>query len=295
MVSSGAIMPARPPASIDMLQTVSRPSMREAADGGAGIFDGMPDGPRGADLGDDGEDDVLGEDALGEPPSTAILSVLGFCCQSDWVASTCPTSEAPMPKASAPSAPWVEVWRIAAHQGEARLGQALLGTDDVDDALARVAQVEDGHPVLGRVERDQLDHAARLGIGDRRDVAACRRHVMVRCSEGALGPAQLETPLGQDLEGMARAVVDQVAVDVEERLPVVALDDLVALPDLLEECLRRRRRRDRHGGLPLRYSAAGLRRASSAGDASRKRSRKGSHSSAPMRRKTSRTVAPIAG
>ena len=27
-----------------------------------------------------------------------------------WVASTCTTSEAPMPKASAPSAPWVQVW-----------------------------------------------------------------------------------------------------------------------------------------------------------------------------------------
>ena len=29
---------------------------------------------------------------------------------SVWVASTCSTSEVPMPKASAPKAPWVEVW-----------------------------------------------------------------------------------------------------------------------------------------------------------------------------------------
>ncbi len=27
-----------------------------------------------------------------------------------WVASTCSTSEVPMPKASAPNAPWVAVW-----------------------------------------------------------------------------------------------------------------------------------------------------------------------------------------
>ncbi len=27
-----------------------------------------------------------------------------------WVASTCSTSEVPMPCASAPKAPWVEVW-----------------------------------------------------------------------------------------------------------------------------------------------------------------------------------------
>ena len=31
-------------------------------------------------------------------------------CQIVWVASTCSRSLAPIPKASAPSAPWVDVW-----------------------------------------------------------------------------------------------------------------------------------------------------------------------------------------
>jgi hypothetical protein len=35
---------------------------------------------------------------------------LGFTWRSVWVASTCSTSVVPMPKASAPNAPWVEVW-----------------------------------------------------------------------------------------------------------------------------------------------------------------------------------------
>jgi len=39
---------------------------------------------------------------------TAII--LGFFCGSVWVASTCSTSDVPIPKASAPKAPWVEVW-----------------------------------------------------------------------------------------------------------------------------------------------------------------------------------------
>ncbi len=36
--------------------------------------------------------------------------VFGRRCQIAWVAITCATSEAPMPKLRAPSAPWVEVW-----------------------------------------------------------------------------------------------------------------------------------------------------------------------------------------
>ncbi len=35
---------------------------------------------------------------------------LGLRCCMVWVASTCSTSLVPMPKASAPKAPWVEVW-----------------------------------------------------------------------------------------------------------------------------------------------------------------------------------------
>ena len=36
--------------------------------------------------------------------------VCGRFCTRHCVASTCSTSEVPMPKASAPKAPWVEVW-----------------------------------------------------------------------------------------------------------------------------------------------------------------------------------------
>ena len=43
-------------------------------------------------------------------PSTVTAIVLGRTCGSVWVASTCSTSLVPMPKASAPKAPCVEVW-----------------------------------------------------------------------------------------------------------------------------------------------------------------------------------------
>ena len=43
-------------------------------------------------------------------PSTVIASVFALRCSRHCVASTWPTSLVPMPNASEPKAPWVEVW-----------------------------------------------------------------------------------------------------------------------------------------------------------------------------------------
>ena len=43
-------------------------------------------------------------------PVISTFMFLDFCWISVWVASTCSTSEVPMPCASAPKAPWVAVW-----------------------------------------------------------------------------------------------------------------------------------------------------------------------------------------
>ena len=46
----------------------------------------------------------------GNLPSTTARMFFAFFWISVCVASTCSTSEVPMPCASAPNAPWVEVW-----------------------------------------------------------------------------------------------------------------------------------------------------------------------------------------
>ncbi len=46
----------------------------------------------------------------GGVPFTVTRMFLAGFCTSVWVAKTCSTSDVPMPKASAPNAPWVEVW-----------------------------------------------------------------------------------------------------------------------------------------------------------------------------------------
>ena len=52
----------------------------------------------------------FGPEPVGSSPSTVTAMVAGRACGSVWVARTCSTSLVPMPKASAPKAPWVEVW-----------------------------------------------------------------------------------------------------------------------------------------------------------------------------------------
>ena len=105
-------------------------------------------------------------------PSTVTDIHFGRCWGSVWVASTCSTSLVPMPKASAPNAPWVAVWRVAAHDGHARQGAALLRADDVHDALVGIAHREVGDAELGGVRAQRLDLLApRSG---RRSAGRCR-------------------------------------------------------------------------------------------------------------------------
>ena len=67
--------------------------------------------------------------------------------------------------------------------------------------------------------------------------AAVGRHVVVGGAEGRSGAADGEAAFAQPSEHVARAVVHEVAVDVEERQAVRRRDD-VPVPDLLEQGFR---------------------------------------------------------
>ncbi len=109
-MSSGAIIPARAPASMLMLHTVIRPSIdsERMAEPWYSMTWPMPPPvpirpmmPRMTSL---------ATTPGGQRPSTRTAMVPGRGWGSVWVASTCSTSLVPMPKASAPKAPCVEVW-----------------------------------------------------------------------------------------------------------------------------------------------------------------------------------------
>jgi hypothetical protein len=68
--------------------------------------------------------------------------------------------------------------RVAAHEEESGLGEALLGPDDVHDALADVGWTKVGDTVPLRVVLKSLHHGSYGRIGDAGG-AACGRHVVV--------------------------------------------------------------------------------------------------------------------
>ncbi len=110
MVSSGATMPARAPASIDMLQTVSRPSIDRPRIVEPAYSITCPVAPAVPMRAMMARITSFAVTPGANAPSTAMRIVLGLRCHSACAASTWQTSVMPMPKASAPSAPWVEVW-----------------------------------------------------------------------------------------------------------------------------------------------------------------------------------------
>ena len=67
---------------------------------------------------------------------------------------------------------------------------------------------------------------------------AARRHVVIGHAEGQAGLGDLDAPLGQPVEGVERALMHVVAVDPEQRLAVLAANDLMGGPELVDQGLR---------------------------------------------------------
>ncbi len=71
-----------------------------------------------------------------------------------------------MPCASAPKAPWVEVWAVAADDRHAGEGEALFRSDDMDDALTAILLRIVLDPKIGGVAGKRLDLDAALLVLD---------------------------------------------------------------------------------------------------------------------------------
>jgi hypothetical protein len=103
------MVPERPPPSIVMLHSVSRPSIvsdRMALPANSTAWPVAPAAPILAMMAMMTSLPVM---PVPSTPSTEMRIVLGFFCQTVCVASTCVTSDEPMPNAIAPIAPCVAV------------------------------------------------------------------------------------------------------------------------------------------------------------------------------------------
>ncbi len=224
-------MPVREPASIAMLQRVMRASIESARTAGPAYSSAWPVPPPAPMAGDQVEGEILRAHAGREPPVDPDAHDRGRRCQTVWVASTCSTSEAPMPKARAPIAPCVAVCESPHTMREARQRQALLRPDHVDDALPRIAGPEKRESPLPRRSATARDLALDLGRGAparrRRDVVVGHRHREV-------GAADAAARVAEHLEGVEGALVNEVSVDVEEVAAARVRRHDVPRPDLLE-------------------------------------------------------------
>ena len=103
-------MPARAPASIDMLQTVMRSSIDSARIAGPRYSSTWPMPPATPMRPMIASTRSLALTPAPSRPRTSIANVFGLRCSRHWVANTRPTSVVPMPNAKVPNAPCVLVW-----------------------------------------------------------------------------------------------------------------------------------------------------------------------------------------
>ena len=216
VVSSGPISPALAPASMDMLHTVMRPSIDSAlitgprysmmrptppvvpmrpmmaritslapASGGSSPADRHRHRARphlGQGLGGQHVLHLAGADAEGDGPEGAVGGGVG----------------------------------VAAHDGHARLGEALLGADHMHDALLGVAHREVGDPELVGVAAQGLHLGAADLVGDGLvDVGG--GDVVVLGGHRQVGPPHAPARQPQPVEGLRRGhLMHEVQVDVEQ-------------------------------------------------------------------------------
>ena len=136
--------------------------------------------------------------------------------------------------------------RVAADDRHARLGQAELRADDVDDALVGRPEAMQRDPELGAVVGQLLDLGRRDQVGDRQR-AIVGRDRMIGRGHGLARPANRQAALAQPGECLrAGDLVDEVQVDREDARGALLLMDDMAVPDLVDEGARLARSDGRH-------------------------------------------------
>ncbi len=122
---------------------------------------------------------------------------------------------------------------VAADDGGAGQRKALLGADDVHDALTPVEFVEILDAEFLRVLRHHpyLFGAFRIGIGFG---AVGGRDVVVDHGQRLLRRADLASGCAQAFEGLRRShLMDQMAVDIEQAGAIVGFVNQMIVPDLV--------------------------------------------------------------
>ena len=209
--------------------------LREAVERRTRVFIGEAEAAVHAEAADDVEDHVLGIHAGGEGAVNAHAADLRLAqrhgLRGEHVAHL---ARADAEGDGAESAVGGRVG-IAAGDGRAGLGDALLGADDVDDALLAAGDVEKLDAVVGAVFAEFLDHRVGEGVG-KRLLALVRGDDVIHRGERALREEHLEPKVAEHAESLrAGDLVDEVRADEQLGHAVGQLAHGVSFPDFVEQ------------------------------------------------------------
>ena len=189
----------------------------------------------GADLADDREDDVLGEDAFAALAVDDDAHVLGLRLDQRLRRQHMLDLRRADAMRQRAEGAMRRRMAVAADDRRARQGEALLRPDDMDDALAAVVLVEIIDAEILGIGGERLDlDAAFLILDALRAIGG--RHIMIDDSERLLRRAHLAPGESQPFECLrARHLVDEMAVDIDEAGAVVLAIDHMVVEDFVVE------------------------------------------------------------
>jgi len=208
-------------------------------DGVTGVLEDVPRPAADPDPGDEGEDDVLGADAGGQPSVHLDLVRLRVALEQGLGGQDHLDFARPDPEGERTECAVRARVRVAAHDRHPRLGQAELWSDDMDDALGRVADAVQRDVEFGAVGLELLDLGEGHGVDEweapvgRRDRVVRRRDGLARATDPDPAGTQARERLG------AGDLVDEMEVDREDRRGARILGHDMIGPDLVDDGPRR--------------------------------------------------------
>ena len=236
VVSSGATIPARAPASIDMLQIVIRFSIDRLRIASPVYSSTCPTPPATPSRPIAPRIMSFAVTPGGASPSKRTRIDRGRTCGRHCVASTCSTSDVPTPNASAPNAPCVDVWLSP---------QTIVIPGCVTPSSGPITCTIPSRPCP--VAKSGTPNSAQL----RRRASSCAfasgsvtgpssvGHVVVHRRERQVRPSHGSPGQPEAVEGLRRGdLVDQVQVDEQQRRLALGGGDDVSLPDPVEQRFR---------------------------------------------------------
>ncbi len=210
----------------------------ERLHGRAAVLDDVTHAAPGADLADDGQHQVLRCDSRRQHPVDGDGHGFGPALRQGLGGEDVLDLARADPEGQGTKRAVGRSVAVTAHDRHARLGEAQLGPDDVDDPLVGVAHGIQADAELSAVGCQHLHLPGRYRVLDR-PVQPGGGDVVIHGRDGEVRPAYAAPGYPQPIKGLGRRhLVNQMEVDVQQVGLTLGLPDHVSIPNLVSEGFR---------------------------------------------------------